>query len=969
MAVILAALAAAGAVFAWLRFRSPPAAPAPVSSSSAQASKARRAPPADARKSAHGALRGKVVEPGGAAVAGATVCARGSSSRLSDTELGSPTCVTADPQGRWELAALWPARYEVFASAQGHRPARFRAPPPSRSTSVSLEAGAAVNDVDLTLEPGGVEVKGHVKDLSGGVVGNALVLLVDLNPGGHGGTTAIARTDAQGAYRAWVSEGPYHATANADGYAEGSRTGAAPGAPIEILLTPESILVGRVFEAGGDDPVPNAKVSLSSEEGEPSTLSDAEGRFTIKKLSPGRYKPSATAPGRYGQAKESVLLGLGETSKEVRVDVHPAFDVAGRVVLAAGGPCPEGSVTLVDRARNRSREALLDKNGAARLEGLSPGTYEVKPSCKGKVPEDRYPPVEVKGADVEGLTWSVREGVTITGRVVDKHDQPVSASVRAAPKGTDPRAQRTNAFARTEPDGAFTLEGLLPGTYLLNATVKDHPNPEPVEADAGPGRGREVKIVVEEGGGIEGKVESEDGQPVADVSVTASGPKLRWVDARTQPDGTFKLEGLAPGDYRVEASRSGDSLRAPGKKDDDVTGTPATVKAGAVVRVKLVVEKAAGEIRGQVADAQGQPVTDAFLDAEREPDRAGAAAGSAVRSSRWGFSRSPSLTDLEGKFTLGDLVKGLYTVRAHRKGGGETFVEHVQVGQTVTLTMRPEGAVLGTVSAGDQPPERFTVRLVDRHTGFSRSEEFFRTAGSWAIRDVPAGNFELSADAPEGTVSTTVELKDGEERSDLVLKLTGRATITGTVVALDDQTPVAGIRVSVTPRKGGGWAGGSADPDRNYITDAQGRFRIERAPVGPAILSLSPVDRNGDFGFAQVPAEIPEGAAADVGQLLLPRRRLGPNDRGGDLGFDLAARTPGIDPADVKLTVSFVRPDGPAAQAGLQAGDIITSVDGHDVKGSASYLYGALTRVAEGTAISVGLARGQSVQITAGKRP
>ena len=38
-----------------------------------------------------------------------------------------------------------------------------------------------------------------------------------------------------------------------------------------------------------------------------------------------------------------MLLGLGETSKEVVVEVHPAFDVSGKVVLAPeGSPCVEG---------------------------------------------------------------------------------------------------------------------------------------------------------------------------------------------------------------------------------------------------------------------------------------------------------------------------------------------------------------------------------------------------------------------------------------------------------------------------------------------------------------------------------------------------------------------------------------------------------------------------------------------------
>ena len=65
--------------------------------------------------------------------------------------------------------------------------------------------------------------------------------------------------------------------------------------------------------------------------------------------------------------------------------------------------------------------------------------------------------------------------------------------------------------------------------------------------------------------------------------------------------------------------------------------------------------------------------------------------------------------------------------------------------------------------------------------------------------------------------------------------------------------------------------------------------------------------------------------------------------------------------------VAFVRPGGPAAQAGLQAGDEIVSVDGHDVTGVNGYLYYTLTAVKAGTRVRVGLARGVSVEVTASK--
>ena len=75
------------------------------------------------------------------------------------------------------------------------------------------------------------------------------------------------------------------------------------------------------------------------------------------------------------------------------------------------------------------------------------------------------------------------------------------------------------------------------------------------------------------------------------------------------------------------------------------------------------------------------------------------------------------------------------------------------------------------------------------------------------------------------------------------------------------------------------------------------------------------------------------------------------------------------DPLEPRLEVAVVRRGGPAARAGLRPGDVITSVDGHDVRGGGAHLYGALTRVGPGVALRLGLERGATVELRAGSPP
>jgi hypothetical protein len=271
-----------------------------------------------------GTITGRVTEPDGRAIAGALVCAQGGAPDLSAAELRAPACAPSDRDGRYRLTSLYAAVWEVNASAARHQPGRFRE---AKREDIDLAPGEERTGVDLILRPGGVEARGRVKDIGGGVVAGAIVQVSPANvwwdaPG------AVARSDDKGEWRAWVAPGRVRAAAQAAGYAPGSHEGMAPGSFIEVLLTPESVLVGRVVEAGSGAPVAGALISTGSVSepfsmsgaGEASALSDPDGHFRIERLEPGRYKPIARSLTRYGQARESVALGLGERSAEVLIE-------------------------------------------------------------------------------------------------------------------------------------------------------------------------------------------------------------------------------------------------------------------------------------------------------------------------------------------------------------------------------------------------------------------------------------------------------------------------------------------------------------------------------------------------------------------------------------------------------------------------------------------------------------------------
>ncbi len=924
------------------------------------------------------AISGTIRGEGGNVIAGSMVCSWPRSRELAAEDAKDPFCARSDKNGRYRLGRLVPARYQLYASAARHLPRPYEGADGTRY--LGLKLGQHRTGVDFVLRRGGVAVRGVVRDIGGGGIPRAFVSV--RSDASWRAASAYTRTDDDGRFTLWVARGNVSAKAIADGYAPGHGWSTAPGRLLELRLTPESVLAGRVVEAGTDRPVARVLVSARGDRrggnrGSGSAYTDEQGRFRITRLGPGRYKPVVRGLGYYGMAAAAIRLDLGQVEDGVIIEVYPAFRVTGTVVSEQGKPCVDGSVSLSGKTRGGSQHAKTDAAGGVELQGVLPGVYRVKVHCRDHVPRDQYPELTVKDRDLTQERWTVQRGEIIRGEVVDSTGAPVvGARVRARPSGGKARAARTYGREQSDAQGRFEMKGLRAASYQVTVETRDaYFQPDPVTVELRPGVPEKVRLVLEQGGTIRGKVADEYGQGVAGVTVRAMGRK-RWDSARrnahTRDDGTFELVGIRPGEVRVTAYKQRwKTLRAPGTTDDDVHGETVTVKPGEVVEVQLVVASQSGTIRGRVLDGQGNPVTDAFVDAERESDSAGATVGRAQRRLRSGWRRRPELTDLEGRFVLKDLAEGPYTLRAYRRGGGEALLEHVKVGAEVTLKLRATGSVSGVLEVTGGPAvDQFTIVVRDQKGGFHRKEKFYRSEGEWKVEDIPPGEYVIKATAAQGTAQAEVSLKAGEHRTGLRLQLEGRATVTGQVVALDTGEPLPGMRVFVRPVVGGGWSSYQYygnDPKRRNITDADGRFTIEQAPAGQLYVSAFPLHwSTAKHTFARVVVQARGGQTTDVGVLKVPRRKVKPRERRGDLGFKTQRHPPGTDPDEYRVVVSFVRPEGPAALAGLKAGDEILTVGGASVTGRAFLNYWAMTYVPAGSILRLGLKDGRTVVLEVG---
>ena len=547
-------------------------------------------------------LHGEVVDAKGRPVAGAIVRVLRDQSRRSSfdarralfelqNEEGHLAESRAEGTGQFAIRDLPPGRYVLRASAAGYA-TTFR-----RDVLVTVDENSSAVRVVMDA---GAGLEGRVLDEAGRGIGGARVIAVAI-PGLN--LTRLdrveVRADEDGHYLldTLIPGMGYGVEAWGEGYAPTGRMYLPLPAGITHLdwrLKPSGRIEGRVVDAETGAGVAGCRVMVLAGPlmgaSPVSTTTDESGAFALTHVNAGPVLLfSATAEG-YQSLDEfdmAAVRGLRVTAGEtlwVDWQVRAGGAVEGRVVSDAGGAVPYASVALVDRDRGRQRwtgeiTGLTDAQGRYRLLGVRVGTYDVRVVASGYAPPTESEVTQVEMVAALGVVTRdvvLRRGGVLEGTV----NAPDGAAVRGArveldaADGTTHRDSLRDLTAVSAANGAFRIAGVPPGVEVLVRADHDtwvHSEPMPVRLT--PGGTRKVTLRLREGAKLPGRVVDVRGAAVAEARVrwgSVEGVRERDLrdsfnaDAhlgarvlRTDADGRFLVEGLAPGALLLKVEQDG----------------------------------------------------------------------------------------------------------------------------------------------------------------------------------------------------------------------------------------------------------------------------------------------------------------------------------------------------------------------------------------------------------------------------
>ena len=548
-------------------------------------------------------------------------------------------------------------------------------------------------------------------------------------------------------------------------------------------------------------------------------LSDSRnGTFEINNLMPGQWEVKVSSNGYMQESldvsvvsKETTEISVGMShgaSLSGKVVAHGSLDPIQGAIISMGNRKASGFDAIMKNGLSGANVTASDKDGNFTLQGIKPGMEWLS------VTADGYSDTSIKGKPLEedevrnDVTIKVRQGAMIQGIVYDRHNQILAQRMVGGFSADSEDFWQTT----TDENGSYQAKNIKPGNYFVVSAALDANSLMQGDMLAVLNGGRVLSVFAKEGETVEldivdlsaggcklkGKL-TDNGQPVKNAALFcmaggASMFDLRMASAKTDENGEFEFQSLAPGEYTLQIN-------------SDVFSGTVPFEAPDAPEDYQLLETPQGVVRGQVvSESSGQPLEGINVRLEKEDGPSGMMG---MMFSRGDWNNN---TDENGQYEITGVSPGKYHINAEQSmwgrdeedGSGSVGKKrsasfqvsmHATVqAETLALPIAAAMRISATTSDGKAFDSGFRLKAKgingDEYDGWGWN-------GQGRIEGMNPGTYTVTVSPRGGYAQQTIEgvTVGGEETVELSVILAAGSKLAARVLDAGNQNITAQLKV------------------------------------------------------------------------------------------------------------------------------------------------------------------------------